>query len=187
MKKSLLFIISLVILMLSMVAIPKQADGFVKTSVQSARFASVAMQAPVDNRAQILRAFLNEYDSPMSNSAETFIKEADKNNLDWKLVVSIAGVESWFGQRIPYNSYNGWGWGVYGDNVINFASWDAGIETISNSLRTKYMNEWGATDVYTIGSKYAADPAWAQKVSSFMNKLDAYADSYQDQTLHISI
>lgn len=187
MKKSLLFTIFLAFLMLTTVVIPESVAGFTKTSVQSAVLASTNSHVVQDNRAQILSAFLIEYDSPMVDSADSFIEHADKNNLDWKFVVSIAGVESWFGQRIPYNSYNGWGWGVYGDNVIHFSSWDDGIETISYSLRSKYMNEWGATDVYGIGSKYAADPAWAHKVTAFMEKIDTFAEKYQDQSLSISI
>ncbi len=158
-----------------------------KTSVQSAKLATSSGITVSDNREEILRAFLEKYNSPLVDSAGTFIEEADKNNLDWKLVVSIAGVESWFGQRIPYNSYNGWGWGVYGDNVIRFASWDEGIKTISKDLRVKYMEKWGAKDVYEIGQIYAADPNWANKVTSFMNKIEAFAEKSEHSTLSISI
>jgi len=168
-------------------SMPEKAHGNEKTSVRSAVLASTSTIVEKDNRAQILRAYLAQYDSPLVDSAETFIEEADRNNLDWKLVVSISGVESWFGHRIPYQSNNGWGWGVYGDKVTRFASWDEGITIISHSLRTKYMNKWGATNVTEIGRIYAADPAWAQKVTSFMNKIEKFEKTYELAALPISI
>lgn len=167
--------------------LPHKAVANQKTSASSAAFARLTSVQAKDNRAQILQSYLKQYDSPMADSAQTFVTEADKYNLDWKLVVSIAGVESWYGHMIPPYSYNGWGYGVYGNNVRYFTSWDDGIETISRDIREKYMDEWGATDIYSIGRMYAADPAWAAKVSHFMSKLDAYEVSYVDTSLSISL
>lgn len=162
-------------------------EAYKKVADHSAVLATANEHEVQDNRAEILKAYLRKYDSPLIDSADTFIEEADRNNLDWKLVVSIAGVESWFGHRIPPNSYNGWGWGVYGDNVIHFNSWDEGITVISKSLRVKYMDKWGAKNVTEIGRIYAADPAWAQKVTSFMNKIEAFESSFGQESLPISI
>lgn len=128
-----------------------------------------------DNRAKILKAYLKQYNSPLSESSDTFVKKADQYNLDWKLVAAISGLESTFGHQIPSNSYNAWGWGVYGDNVIRFNSWDEGIATISQGLREKYIDKWGAEDVYQIGRLYAASPTWAQRVVYFMGKIDEFA------------
>ncbi len=132
-------------------------------------------EATVDRRASVLKAYLEAKNSPLNPSAATFIKTADKYNLDWKLVVAISGVESTFGQQIPYNSYNAWGWGIYGDNTIRFSSWDEGIETISKGLREKYMDKWEAQNVYQIGQFYAASPTWAQRVDSIMRQIDSFA------------
>lgn len=174
-------------LIVSALVLPSQTDASIKTAASSAAIVSTFEQPVEDNRVAILEAFLQQYDSPMVGSARTFVEEADKNNLDWKFIVSIAGVESWFGQRIPYNSNNAWGWGVYGDNVINFPSWNDGIKTISKDIRVKYMTKWGATDVYSIGRVYAADPNWAIKVTNFMNRIEAFELSYQQKNLSISI
>lgn len=158
-----------------------------KTSGSSAALLTQVEAKAIDRREEILTAFLKQYDSPMVGSAHTFIEEADKNHLDWKFVVSIAGVESWFGQRIPYNSKNAWGWGVYGNHVTYFSSWDEGITTISGELRSKYMDRWGARNVYEIGNFYAADPHWAYKVTNFMNKLEMFEAGYVSTELPISI
>src|SRR4051812_48196694 len=59
-----------------------------------------------DNRAKALKAFLEKSNSPLADSAETFVASADKYNLDWKLVAAISGLESGFGKAIPPGSYN---------------------------------------------------------------------------------
>ncbi len=128
-----------------------------------------------DRRVNVLSAYLETYNSPLAASAETFVAEADKNNIDWKLLASISGVESTFGHQIPYNSYNAWGWGIYGDNMIRFSSWDEAITTISGELKQRYIDKWGAKDVHQIGKYYAASPTWAQRVEYFMGKIDAFA------------
>jgi hypothetical protein len=170
---------------------PAKAYAFT-SSIPSAHFAEsptlVNPQTVVeDNRAQILRSYLEQYNSPLADHAETFIKEADANNLDWKWVAAISGVESYFGQMIPPNSYNGWGFGVYGSNVRNFASWDDGITVVSTSLRHEYMDGRGATDIYTIGSTYAADPRWAVKVQHFVDDIDQYSKRFDKPALSISL
>lgn len=131
-------------------------------------------QGGQDNRAKVLKAYLKLHNSPLAESSDTFVKKADQYSLDWKLVVAISGLESTFGQAIPANSYNAWGWGIYGDNVIRFNSWDEGIATISQGLRQNYIDK-GAQDVYQIGRLYAASPTWAQRVEYFMRKIDEFA------------
>ncbi len=138
---------------------------------------------PVDKRAQILKDYLAKYDSPLEDSAQDFIDAADQYGLDWKLVVSIAGTESTFGRFIPgghdplYSTYNGWGWGVYGDNALGFKSWKEAIFTISKGLKEDYVDK-GYTEPYSMNRKYAASKTWGSKVSYFMNDLDKFASTY---------
>jgi hypothetical protein len=171
---------------------PTTVDASVKTSAPSALLiadlrAHTPQKMVVDNRAKILREYLESYDSPLAPHAATFIQEADKHDLDWKLVPAITGLESYFGHMIPPYSYNGWGYHVYNGNVRGFESWDAGIEVVSNDLRKIYMDQWGAQNVYQIGSRYAADPNWANKVTHFMNELEAFEKSYNNTSVSISI
>lgn len=149
-----------------------------KTAGMSAIAFTPTKVVKVDNRAKALRAYLEKNNSSLADSAETFVEQADKYNIDWKLVAAISGLESGFGKHIPYNSYNAWGWGVYGTNVHYFTSWDDGIETISKGLRKRYMDKWGATDVYAIGKFYASSPTWAVRVEMFMNKIDAFYNDF---------
>lgn len=138
---------------------------------------------PVDRRAQILKDYLAKHKSPLENSAQDFIEAADKYSLDWKLVVSISGVESTFGKHVPggldpqYTSYNGWGWGVYGDNSLGFKSWRDAIYTISEGLKTNYVDK-GYTEPLIMNKKYASSQTWGVRVVYFMNEIEKYAQGY---------
>lgn len=163
-----------------LLGLPNQA--FANTARSSASLAASTVQPIMqkdDNRAEILEAYLRRYNSPLTSHAHTFVEEADKQQINWKWVVAIAGVESYFGQQIPPYSYNGWGYGVYGTNVRRFNSWDDGIATVSKALRDDYINNWGAKNIYQVGSKYAADPAWANKVTHFVTELDAFENEFE--------
>ncbi len=158
-----------------------------RASASSARITIAEIETNDDNRVKILQGFLKEQNSPLAPFAADFVRDADKYNLDWKLVAAISGVESSFGLAIPTNSYNGWGWGVYGDNVIRFASWNEGIDTISQGLRERYINQWGGKDIYQIGRMYASSPAWAGHVEYYMNKIQDFALRNPQDTLSLSL
>lgn len=186
MKKITTFVIGMLIAIIVM-AFPQETQAKVSGS-------SAAMTAPrdmtnvaEDNRAEILREYLERRNSPLAPYAQTFVDEADKNNLDWKLVASISGLESSFGVHIPYNSYNGWGFGVYGDNVRRFESWEDGIAVVSKSLRNDYMNKWKATTIPEIGRIYAASPTWAERVTFFMNDIEKFEQKRERTTLALSL
>lgn len=188
MKITMRYIITLFIILITLAVLAtKEVSAAPKVSGASATLSGYATVKKADNRVKILEAYLTKYNSPLAAYADVFVAEADKNNLDWKFVAAISGVESTFGKRIPYNSYNAWGWGVYGDNVLRFESWEDGIATISHGLRTKYMDKWGAEDIYSIGRIYAASPTWAQKVTYFSNKIEKFEKEYTNAQLSISI
>jgi len=157
------------------------------TAGSSAALTPIEISKPKDNRSEILHDYLLKYNSPLAPYAKNFIDEADRNNLDWKLVVSIAGNESYFGQMIPSNSYNGWGYGIYGNNVRYFSSWDEGIAVVSKAIRTDYVNKLGTSNIYEIGSMYAQDPTWANKVTNYMASLDQFASENPNHVLSISL
>lgn len=135
-----------------------------------------------DERVEQLRNFLASHDSPLTDAAGHFVAEADRLNLDWKLVAAIAGVESTFGRHIPTNSYNAWGWGVFTGTTdgIHFKDWKDGITQVSEGLRYNYIDR-GAETVEQIGRIYAASPTWSQKVRFFLGKIDQFVPSRPDQ------
>lgn len=138
----------------------------------------------LDGRAKILAQYLANFDSPLQDHAQDFIEAADTYNLDWKMVASIAGVESTFGKHIP-GGYNAWGWGVYGTQAIYFNSWRDGIFTVSKGLRENYLNK-GLTDPYSINRIYAASPTWGSHVSFFMADLEKFASNFKQDKVELT-
>jgi hypothetical protein len=142
----------------------------------------------IDTRVERLETFLKRYNSPVSEYAHVFIEEADKNNLDWKFVASIAGLESTFCQHIPTGSYNCWGWGIPtgAQSGIAFDTFAHGVATVSQGLRQNYLNR-GLLTVEQIGRVYAASPTWAIRVRFFMDQLDSWNPGTRASELPITI
>ena len=141
------------------------------TSVAEASASLKISNSNSDYRVRKLRAFLAKHNSPLTDYADEFIATADKYNIDWRLVPAIAGVESTFGKRIPYNSYNAYGW-ANGD--YSFKSWEDSIEIVTRTLRENYINR-GATSIGRIARIYAPPSStWAGKVRFFMRKIEAF-------------
>lgn len=128
-----------------------------------------------DARAKIIEDFFTSYKSPLSNHSNTFIQVADKYNLDWRLLPSISMQESNGGKRIISDSYNPFGYGIYGKLVLRFQSWDEAIERVGRAIREDYLDE-GLKTPNQIMAKYTPPSlkkggAWAKGVSTFMEEL----------------
>lgn len=126
-----------------------------------------------DKRAEKLNQFLRSYHSPLAPYSDFIVKTADRYSLDWKLVPAISGVESSFGQHIPFNSFNAYGWN---NGNYYFQDWQDGIKTVSLALRENYIDR-GAKTVEQIGPIYAESPTWSQRVAYFMEKIEAFNPS----------
>lgn len=140
-----------------------------------------------DKRAKKLGLYLHSRNSPLAAYAPDFIAEADKYQLDWKLLPAISGVESTFGLYLPAASHNGWGFGIYNDHVTRFASWQEGIETVAKSLRHDYIDRFGSDNIEAIGYVYAGDRSWSMKVRHFMSEIDNQDVPTDTQDLSISL
>lgn len=143
-----------------------------ENAVEITHHSGVVESKEIDPRADVLKDYLAKYNSPLQNNAQDFIDAADTYDVDWKLVPAISGVESTFGKFTP-GGFNGWGWGVYGDNRIYFKSWREAIFTITKGLKDGYIDK-GLTDPYSMNRKYAASPHWGTKVSHFMNDIEKF-------------
>lgn len=128
-----------------------------------------------DFRVENLRNYLQKYNSPLTEYAADFVNYADTYGLDYRLVPAITGVESTYGKRIPYKSYNAYGWA---NGEYKFNSWEDSIGHVSMSLRTKYIDK-GAGTINKIARRYAPPSVtWAPKVKNIMGKIDKLPLSY---------
>ena len=169
-------------LIIALVASALKPTAIMASDPEADAAATLVAHAPkTDERIVLLRDFLSTHNSPMVGVAGHFVSEADRLEMDWKLVAAIAGVESTFGKHIPTNSYNAWGWGVFtGTNDgVHFKNWADGITQVSEGLRYNYMDK-GATTIESVGRIYAASPRWANSVRFFINKIESFAPTNPD-------
>ena len=128
-----------------------------------------------DARAKIIENFFKGYNSPLSSLSKHFVAVADKYQLNFRLLPSIAMQESNGGKKVVDNSFNPFGYGIYGKMVIKFSSWEEAIERVGKALKEDYLN-FGLTTPDLIMIKYTpasvkTGGSWAKGVSSFMEEL----------------
>jgi hypothetical protein len=118
------------------------AEHTTKTSKQFSGAAPFVLGASVesnitlgDARSANLRYFFRKYNSPLYEFAEDMVTISDKYNLDYRLLAAIAMQESNLCLKIPPNSHNCWGWGIYGDLVTRFDSYPEAMETVAAGLK----------------------------------------------------
>ena len=159
-------------ILLLFVAILAKADSVsagVNVAGSSAQLKRNVGTKQFDYRKTKLENYLAGHNSPITPYSLSFIKYSDKYNIDWRLVPAISGVESTFGKRIPFNSYNAYGWA---NGKYQFTSWDDSIFVVSKALREKYYDR-GATNIAQIARRYAPPSnSWGGKVKFFMRKID---------------
>lgn len=129
-----------------------------------------------DGRAKIVESFFRKYNSPLYFYSENFIQVADKYNLEWRLLPSIAMQESNGGRKVIKHSFNPFGFGIYGNKVVKFTSWEDGIERVGKTLKQEYIDK-GYKTVEQIMVKYTPPSIskggpWAIGVNSFMFELN---------------
>lgn len=132
--------------------------------------------AEEDIRVEILRDFFTYYNSPLLFYANDIVDAADRHNLDFRLLPAIAMQESNLCKKIPENSYNCWGFGIYGKKITKFVDYSEAIETISKTLAKEYVQK-GYEIPEDIMKKYtpSSNGSWANGVAFFMNKLKVQA------------
>lgn len=84
---------------------------------------------PADPRTIRLQRFFSKLHCPIKNLSEDFIRVADDNNLDWRLLPSISIVESSGGKAFKNNNILGW---ANGDR--SFPTIRAGIAEVAFKL-----------------------------------------------------
>lgn len=125
-----------------------------------------------DARIEIIRQFFEKYKSPLEPFAQNVVEDADKYGLDYRLLPAIAMQESNLCQKIIADSYNCWGFGIYGKKVTRFESYPEAIDTVTRTLVNNYI-AGGLDTPSEIMKKYTPsnNGSWAYSVNYFMNLL----------------
>jgi len=125
-----------------------------------------------DARVEIVREFFAKYKSPLEPYAQNIVKDSDKYGLDYRLLPAIAMQESNLCRKIVTDSYNCWGFGIYGKKVTRFDSYPEAVDTVSKTLADNYI-AGGLITPEEIMGKYTPsnNGDWAYSVNYFMDLL----------------
>jgi len=126
-----------------------------------------------DGRVANLKHFFRKYNSPLYDHAELIVSVSDKYGFDYRLLPAIAMQESNLCRYIPENSHNCWGWGIYGDQVIRFSSYEEAIEKVAAGIKKEYIDK-GLVTASMIMKKYtpSSPGTWARGVNTFIRMLE---------------
>jgi hypothetical protein len=129
------------------------ASGMVVVAL--ARAAS-APEQPADERRLKLEAFFESYRCPAPYHVEDYLREADKNAIDYRLLPAISVRESTCGRHARLNNH--WGW----DSARSgFSSVKAGIRYLARALALspKYKDKTidGKLKIYNPNLRYVAE------------------------------
>lgn len=127
-----------------------------------------------DGRAANLQRFLRSMNSPLFEYTHVIVEEADKYGYDYRVLVAIAMQESTGCKKIPPGSHNCWGWGIYGDTVTKFSSYEEGIRTVSSGIKRLYIDK-GLVTTEDIMKKYtpSSNGSWAWAVRHFIDRIES--------------
>lgn len=131
-----------------------------------------------DARVLLVRAFMDKYQSPMAQYADTIVADADKYGFDFRLLPAIGMCESNLGIHIPsHDSFNAWGVAVYTGQLSGkkFENWPTAIDWVSRYIKENYYDK-GFTTLRDIGAIWAPpsvnnNNSWSNCVGGFMDNI----------------
>lgn len=192
-KKSIRFL-AIIIVELSLLGPVMKAqtkDVFVVVSENSTasktQVISTNIEYALDYRESILKSYFKSKNSPLTEYSGAFIKEADQNGLDWRLLPAITGIESNFGRILIPASYNAYGWG---GGYIYFNSWEDGITKVAEGVNKNWISR-GLDTPAEIAPSYCPPNQvyWTYAVDKFMKEISETPKSpeiigYNYQSFH---
>lgn len=126
-------------------------------------------------RADAIDAYFKERDMPLAGTGMAMVAEAEKNDLDWRLVAAIAVRESTGGKHACKKAtFNPFGWGSC---KIDFKSNEHAIETVARNLGGNNPNtayHYADKDTKAILQAYnppSIVPRYADQVINIMNTI----------------
>jgi hypothetical protein len=133
----------------------------------------------MDARAKKIDGVFKAYGCPMMGTGEYIVEQADKNGIPYWLVASVAFQESICGKYTPekggVESYNSWGWGVYGSTAKFFKSYEHGIKIVSEYFANRFYKK-GIKETCDIMRIYTppSNGSWCKGVNYFGEKIQNY-------------
>jgi hypothetical protein len=134
-------------------AVPMQAETSPAEKAQ--------IRSDEDPRVVSVRNFFRKFQSPAESVSDVFVREADNNGLDWRLLPGLAMVESGGGKRC--NRHNLFGWA---NGKVGFSSFADAIRQVSWHLSNSRFYKDKTLDGLLLA--YNRNPKYRQKVKKAM-------------------
>lgn len=117
-----------------------------------------------DPRIVSVRNFFRRFKSPAEAVSDVFIREADSNGLDWRLLPGLAMVESGGGKSCKRHNLFGWA-----NGKVGFSSFSDAIRQVSWHLsNSRYYKD---KTIDGLLFTYNRNPKYRQKVKSAMTQV----------------
>jgi len=118
-----------------------------------------------DARLLKLKEFFREREVPIQHLADDFILAADRNGIDWRLLPSIAIVESSGAKHYRNNNIFGWG-----NGDVRFRSIHSSIHEIAGNIGQ--MRCYRGKDLPAMLWTYNPIPGYRERILKAMSALD---------------
>jgi hypothetical protein len=117
-----------------------------------------------DPRLNALKKFFHTVDCPLDAVADVFVAEADSHNLDWRLLPSLAVIESGGGKASRGNNIFGWA-----NGQAAFPTLGAAIHHVARTLADgkSYRNK----NLLAVLKTYNPNDGYAEKVQLVMRRI----------------
>jgi hypothetical protein len=125
--------------------------------------------AKPDPRTVRLAKYLSKLHCPVANLSEDFIHAADDNGLDWRLLPSIAVIESGGGKAYRNNNIFGWA-----NGETKFPTVRSGINEVAFRLGKSSL--YRGKDMLAKLRLYNPDPSYARSVLTVMHRISPVTD-----------
>ncbi len=168
-------IVSAIQLVSSRENISAEALAFNNSQEEAVKVLEARLNSARQAKAAAVNAYFEERDMPLEGMGMKMVVEAEKNNLDWRLVAAIAVRESTGGKFdcIKVNN-NPFGWASC---KVGFESNEHAIEIVAQNLggnnpkTARYYDNKTTLQILRAYNPPSIVPRYAEQVISIMNKI----------------
>lgn len=163
---------------LSLTAFTASVDQFVvsKSDDQALSNQKSDLQLEREEKAAKIDAYFESGNMPLEGYGMKMVMEAEKNDLDWRLIPAIAVRESTGGlHACKKASFSAFGWGSC---KISFKSYDHAIESLAQNLggnnpkTARYYKDKSVKDILETYNPPSVVPTYAKEVMAVMDKIE---------------
>ena len=133
-----------------------------------------------DSRVIKIEKVFEKFKCPLAGTEEHIVKTADEYGVPYWLVPAVAFQESSCGKRTPdisgvEETFNAWGFGVWGGRVKAFESWEAGILAVTKYFGNNFFSK-GIADLCEIMKIYTppSNGSWCEGIKYFGDMIENF-------------